>query len=140
MTFFSLSQRTLWGWKLNTGKPSWKRDSRPFVCYQAWVGFFVFLDITVRWEQIFLNEFVSLLWLRGKGYNCSNANSSSLSYNNNSDPAFGNCGLQKGSTDNKCIICSNSLQAKIEENVHFLESKVFINNVIKHCSFYSCNS
>jgi len=22
-----------------------------------------------RWEQIFLHEFVSLLWLRGKGYN-----------------------------------------------------------------------
>ena len=33
-----------------------------------------------RWEQIFLHEFVSLLWLRGKGYNWSNANSSSLSY------------------------------------------------------------
>lgn len=70
------------------------------------------------WEQIFLHEFASLLWLRGKGYNWSNANSSCLSYIakqvNNSDPTFCNCGLQKGSTDNKCIICSNSLQAKIE--------------------------
>lgn len=74
-----------------------------------------------RWEQIFLHEFVSLLWLRGKGYNWSNANSSSLSYIpkqvNNSDPAFCNCGLQKCSTDNKCIICSNSLWAKIEASI-----------------------
>ena len=73
------------------------------------------------WEHIFLHEFVSLLWLRGKGYNWSNANSSCLSYIpkqvNNSDPAFCNCGLQKGSTDNKCIICSNSLRAKIEASV-----------------------
>lgn len=77
--------------------------------------------ITPCWEQIFLNEFVSLLWLRGKGYNWSNANSSCLSYIpkqvNNSDPAFCNCELQKGSTDNKCIICSNSLWAKIEASV-----------------------
>ena len=61
-----------------------------------------------RWKQIFLHEIVSLLRLRGKGYNWSNANSSSLSYIpkqvNNSDPAICNCGLQKGSTDNKCII------------------------------------
>ena len=36
---------------------------------------------------------------------------------NNSDPAFCNCGLQKCSTDNKCIICSNSLWAKIEASI-----------------------
>ena len=74
-----------------------------------------------RWEQIFLHEFVSLLWLRGKGYNWSNANSSSLSYIpkqvNNSDPAFCNCGFQKDPTDNNCIICSNNLRAKIEASV-----------------------
>ena len=45
------SQRALWGWKVNTGKPSWKRDPRPFVCYQTWVGFFVFLDITAFFFQ-----------------------------------------------------------------------------------------
>ena len=54
-------------------------------------------------EHIFLHEFVSLLWLRGKGYNWSNANPSSLSYIpkqvNKADPALCNCGLQKGSTD-----------------------------------------
>jgi hypothetical protein len=28
-----------------------------------------------RWEQIFLHEFVSLLWLRERGYNCSKVSS-----------------------------------------------------------------
>ena len=32
-----------------------------------------------RWEQIFLHEFVSLLWFRERGYNCSNVNFSTLS-------------------------------------------------------------
>lgn len=30
---------------------------------------------------------------------------------------FIKCGLQKGSSDNKCIICSNSLLAKIEASI-----------------------
>ena len=53
-----------------------------------------------RWQQIFLHEYVSLMWLRAKGYNCSSANSSTLSYipkqMSNSDPAVCYCGLEKG--------------------------------------------
>ena len=66
-----------------------------------------------RWKQIFLHEFVSLVWLREKGYNFSNVSSSTLSYIpkqvNNSDPAF--CrGLEKEEpTDEKCRLCSSNL-------------------------------
>lgn len=38
-----------------------------------------------RWEQIFLHEFVSLLWLRERGYNCSNVNSSTVLYSKAGD-------------------------------------------------------
>ena len=76
------------------------------------------------------------MWLRGKGYNWYNANSSSFSYipkqGNNSDPTFCNCGFQKASTDNKCIICSNSPPAEIEASVTGKEGKTLIS--IQTCS------
>ena len=74
-----------------------------------------------RWEQIFVHEFGSLLWLRERGYNCSNVNSPILSYIPNqvinSDPAFCYCGLQnEESTDEKCRVCSNNLRTRIESS------------------------
>ena len=74
------------------------------------------------WEQIFLHEFISLLWLRERGYNCFNVNSSTLSYIPkqafNLDPAFCYCGLQKEeSTHEKYGVCSNNLRTKIESSV-----------------------
>ena len=74
------------------------------------------------WEQIFLHEFVSLVWLREKGYTFSNASSSTLSYIpkqvNNSDSAFCYCGLEKEEpTDEKCRLCSSNLRARIELSV-----------------------
>ena len=57
MTFFSPSQRALWRLKLNTSEAILKTDSRPFVWYHIWVGFFVFLDITA---VLFVLLFVSI--------------------------------------------------------------------------------
>ena len=74
-----------------------------------------------RWQQIFLHEFVSLVWLREKGYNCCNANSSTLSYIpkqvNNSDPAVCYCGFEKDVSDEKCRFCPSDLRTRIEASV-----------------------
>ena len=74
-----------------------------------------------RWQQIFLHEFVSLVWLRAKGYNCCNANFSILSYIpkqvSNSDPAVCYCGLEKGISNEKCRFCSSDVRTKIELSV-----------------------
>lgn len=74
-----------------------------------------------RWQQIILHEFVSLVWLRAKGYNCCNANFSTLSYIpkqvSNSDPAVCYCGLEKGISNEKCRFCSSDVRTKIELSV-----------------------
>ena len=76
-----------------------------------------------RWEQIFRHEFLSLVWLRGKGYNCSNATSTTTSSYIpkqvcDADPRFCYCGLQKeAAADDKCRLCSCHLRRKIEISV-----------------------
>lgn len=77
-----------------------------------------------RWEQVFRHEYISLIWLREKGYNISNTslNSRKLSYLpkrviNDSDE-YCKCGLGKmASTDDQCRFCSHDLRAKIKVSI-----------------------
>ena len=69
-----------------------------------------------RWEQIFRHEFISVLWLRERGYNTTKLASSSLSYIpkraiGNPDYCF--CGLKKQTVDLKCEFCLHPLRENI---------------------------
>ena len=74
-----------------------------------------------RWEQVFLHEYVSLLWLRERGYNTSKPVSSVSSryipkrYTEN--PNFCFCGLGKEVEASECVFCGHVLRAKIDEKV-----------------------
>lgn len=76
-----------------------------------------------RWEQVFQHEFVSLIWLRERGYNLSKTKVSALkSYIPNSvssgNQAFCHCGLKKECvTDSKCRFCGSMLRHSIELSV-----------------------
>ena len=71
-----------------------------------------------RWEQIFQHEYISLIWLREKGYN---TNQSSVSAKPTylpkrvvENPEFCICGLEKRDpSDTKCRFCSDTLRSKI---------------------------
>ena len=78
-----------------------------------------------RWEQIFQHEFVSLIWLRERGFNFSNTRSKSSSVQSyipkhvsDADEAYCYCGLKKMCvTDSKCRFCGDKLRNRIESSV-----------------------
>lgn len=82
-----------------------------------------------RWEQIFLHEYVSLLWLRERGYNCSKPVRSSASYlpkgvvNKVSTVCI--CGMTKEESSEKCLYCDHALRSKIMESVRSGKDTVF---------------
>jgi hypothetical protein len=86
-----------------------------------------------RWEQIFQHEFVSLVWLRERGYNFSKGKVTTLkSYIPNSvssdNKAFCHCGLKKECvTDSKCRFCGSKLRNDIEVSVS--KGKVLLSKV-----------
>jgi hypothetical protein len=86
-----------------------------------------------RWEQIFQHEFVSLVWLRERGYNFSKGKVTTLkSYIPNSvssdNKAFCHCGLKKECvTDSKCRFCGSKLRNDIEMSVS--KGKVLLSKV-----------
>ena len=71
-----------------------------------------------QWEQVFRHEYISLIWLREKGYNIKNTsfNSRNLSYlpkRVKDSDEYCKCGLGKiASTDDHCRICSHELRKK----------------------------
>jgi hypothetical protein len=73
-----------------------------------------------RWEQVFMHEFVSLIWLREKGYNTIKpTTSSALSYvpKRVREPSYCDCGLNKGINSSKCRFCLHPLRAKIKGRI-----------------------
>jgi len=70
-----------------------------------------------RWEQIFRHEYVSLIWLRERGYNSSSSTSSTQSYvpPRASMPEFCLCGMDiKTVQDESCWYCSHDLRERIK--------------------------
>jgi len=83
-----------------------------------------------RWEQIFLHEFVSLLWLRERCYNISKpVKSSHQSYlpkrvvSQSPDVCY--CGMAKEVDKEKCYYCSHPLRAKILASIEEGKDKCF---------------
>ena len=72
-----------------------------------------------RWEQIFLHEYISLIWLREKGYRTSSVTPTTLSYIQArvKENGFCNCGLSKAETEDKCRFCNHSFRKKIEVRI-----------------------
>lgn len=73
-----------------------------------------------RWEQVFLHEYVSLIWLRERGYNTTKPITSSvLVYEPKriKEPGFCNCGLEKEEQSSGCKYCIHPLRADIVKRV-----------------------
>ena len=72
-----------------------------------------------RWEQIFLHEYISLIWLREKGYHANSIFHSKLSYVPKcvKKDEYCNCGLNKLETDAECRFCSYTLRDKIKFSI-----------------------
>ena len=72
-----------------------------------------------RWEQVFLHEYVSLIWLREKGYNTTKpvtANTLSYEPKRVHEPNFCHCGMEEVQSS-KCKYCLHSLRADIVKRV-----------------------
>ena len=73
-----------------------------------------------RWQQVFMHEYVSLIWLREKGYKSAKPTTSSLqSYvpKRVKDPGFCKCGMKKESECCECRFCLHPLRLSIVEKV-----------------------
>ena len=71
-----------------------------------------------RWQQLFRHEFISLIWLREKGYNTKHSlppgRPSYIPKRVKHDSNFFNCGMLKDLlSDSQCRLCKHSLRAKI---------------------------
>ena len=75
-------------------------------------------NINSRWEQIFMHEFVSLIWLRERSYNVTKpVSSSGLTYipkRTTDKTNFCGCGLDKSPTTSMCKYCSHPYRQKIK--------------------------
>lgn len=72
-----------------------------------------------RWQQVFMHEFISLLWLRERGHNQSpNVASSGLTYmpKRTVEQTFCYCGYNKDPKENKCKYCSHPLRSLFIES------------------------
>ena len=77
--------------------------------------------IHLRWQQIFRHEYVSLLWLRERGYNGDVPSSSrKLSYIPKRafhDANYCYCGHHKESSESKCPFCLHPIREKVRDSV-----------------------
>ena len=74
-----------------------------------------------RWEQVFRHEYISLIWLRQKGYNAKvKTGTSTQSYIPKrvlkKDLEYCNCGINKLSSDLCCRFCNHELRRRIKES------------------------
>lgn len=84
-----------------------------------------------RWQQIFMHEFVTLIWLRSRGLNIPDTVNTKVTYIPNkvfTDNTVCYCGLTKLSSANKCYFCSHSLRQAIETSV--LQGKAVISGLL----------
>ena len=75
-----------------------------------------------RWKQVFMHEYISLIWLHEKGYgNAKPATSSALSYVpkhvKNDSAGFCSCGLKKEVESSGCKFCIYPFRNQIIERV-----------------------
>lgn len=72
-----------------------------------------------RWEQIFRHEYLTLVWLRQRGYNISNQQSGSRTYipKGAGSSSMCYCGLTKSEEVAKCRFCIHPLRKKIESSI-----------------------
>ena len=74
-----------------------------------------------RWEQIFLHEFVSLIWLRGRGYNLdyekTSCSSSYIPKHCTNSDLFCYCGFVKNSTEGICRFCRHNKRQQTQAEV-----------------------
>ena len=73
-----------------------------------------------RWEQIFRHEYVSLIWLREKGYNVAKPSSSSSHYipkRATENPEYCYCVMEKAPQESKCSFCLHKFRKEIEGQV-----------------------
>ena len=71
-----------------------------------------------RWKQVFRHEFISLIWLREKGYNLTSASSNKETYIPKRAFQSGHCycGLQVAETC--CEYCNSPCRTQITKRVH----------------------
>ena len=90
-----------------------------------------------RWQQIFRHEYITLIWLRQRGYNSATPANSPTPVNDNStcipkkvltDENICYCGLSKLASSSKCKFCSHPLRQAIENSV--LQGKSMIRGSI----------
>ena len=84
-----------------------------------------------RWQQIFMHEFVTLIWLRSRGLNIPDTVNTKVTYIPNkvlTDNTVCYCGLAKLCSANKCYFCSHSLRQTIETSV--LQGKAVISGLL----------
>lgn len=74
----------------------------------------------LRWQQIFMHEYISLIWLRERGFNIAKpTNSSGQRYIPKwiDEPGYCYCGMAKAPSVASCFYCSHPLRARIEVSV-----------------------
>lgn len=72
-----------------------------------------------RWHQIFRHEYVSLIWLRERGFNLAHNTHSNLSYipKRTALPSYCNCGFSKGENDASCRFCCHPMMDKVKLSI-----------------------
>lgn len=72
-----------------------------------------------RWEQIFRHEYVSLIWLRERGFNLGGKSKSNLKYipKRVDLPSFCHCGFGKEVNDAKCKFCCDPMMRKVKVSI-----------------------
>jgi hypothetical protein len=82
-----------------------------------------------RWEQIFLHEFVSLLWLRERGYNITKPAAAKtycptyIPKRALANPDYCFCGLDKETNVDSCKFCLHSFRGTIIDKVNKAEKR-----------------
>ena len=74
-----------------------------------------------RWKQIFVHEYVSLIWLRERGFNVSTTKAKTQTYIPKHcllNDKFCYCGFEKCVSDAECRFCSHSLRREIKVRIH----------------------
>ena len=73
-----------------------------------------------RWEQVFRHEYISLLWLRKRGYNIDKHSSVSVHYipkRATENPDYCYCGMEKAPQISRCTFCQHKLRDVILNKV-----------------------
>jgi hypothetical protein len=79
-----------------------------------------------RWEQVFRHEYISLLWLRERGYNLNKPSSVAMHYipkRATENPNYCYCGMEKAPEMSGCKFCLHKLREDILRKVRKVHNK-----------------